>query len=62
MGEQSKPLQRPIPITTFNGFLGAVSSIHSSIADRQGKTTTILGLLEQLPEDYKVSCSLCTGS
>lgn len=25
MGEQNKPLQRPIPITTFNGFLGAVS-------------------------------------
>ncbi|KAL1407011.1 hypothetical protein Q8F55_006424 [Vanrija albida] len=32
----------PIPVTTINGFLGA------------GKTTTILGLLGQLPKDYKV--------
>ncbi|THV03170.1 cobW-domain-containing protein [Dendrothele bispora CBS 962.96] len=32
----------PIPITVFTGFLGA------------GKTTTILSLLPQLPEDYKV--------
>ncbi|ORY21256.1 CobW/HypB/UreG, nucleotide-binding domain-domain-containing protein [Naematelia encephala] len=34
--------ERPIPVTCFTGFLGA------------GKTTTILGLLQQLPKDYKV--------
>jgi G3E family GTPase len=32
----------PIPITVFTGFLGA------------GKTSTILSLLPQLPNDYKV--------
>ncbi|RXK39157.1 cytoplasmic protein [Tremella mesenterica] len=32
----------PIPVTCFTGFLGA------------GKTTTILGLLKQLPKEYKV--------
>jgi G3E family GTPase len=31
-----------IPVTCFTGFLGA------------GKTSTILGLLGQLPEDYRV--------
>ncbi|KAI8379280.1 CobW/HypB/UreG, nucleotide-binding domain-containing protein [Radiomyces spectabilis] len=33
---------KPIPITVFTGFLGS------------GKTTTILGLLKRLPEEYKV--------
>ncbi|EIW71089.1 hypothetical protein TREMEDRAFT_42570 [Tremella mesenterica DSM 1558] len=32
----------PIPVTCFTGFLGL------------GKTTTILGLLKQLPKEYKV--------
>jgi len=32
----------PIPVTVFTGFLGS------------GKTTVILGLLPQLPKDYKV--------
>lgn len=31
-----------IPVTCFTGFLGA------------GKTSTILGLLGQLPKDYRV--------
>ncbi|ORX50492.1 cobW-domain-containing protein [Hesseltinella vesiculosa] len=33
---------KPIPVTVFTGFLGS------------GKTTTILQLLKQLPEEYKV--------
>ncbi|KAI7863380.1 CobW/HypB/UreG, nucleotide-binding domain-containing protein [Spinellus fusiger] len=33
--------EKPIPVTVFTGFLGS------------GKTTTILSLIRQLPEDYK---------
>ncbi|CAK9779746.1 putative cytoplasm protein [Cutaneotrichosporon oleaginosum] len=40
MGETEE--RTAIPVTCFTGFLGA------------GKTTTILGLLGQLPKDYKV--------
>ncbi|BEI90348.1 uncharacterized protein CcaverHIS019_0304180 [Cutaneotrichosporon cavernicola] len=40
MGETDE--WKPTPVTCFTGFLGA------------GKTTTILGLLGKLPEDYKV--------
>ena len=49
-----------IPVTCFTGFLGAVSlpylqdQLLEAEPPNQGKTTTILGLLKQLPKDYKV--------
>ncbi|KAK8847676.1 hypothetical protein IAR55_005535 [Kwoniella newhampshirensis] len=40
-----QPEDAPIPVTCFTGFLVSVS---------QGKTTTILTLIQQLPKDYRV--------
>jgi hypothetical protein len=58
----TNPPKKPIPVTCFTGFLGAVRPRPRVplppnlilIPPLQGKTSTILGLLGQLPPDYRV--------